>query len=68
MVYVCSNIFVMSELESAIKQAKVDKSHGTDKLINEFFINANSAMKEFLFKLFNEILSFENGQINRQKE
>ena len=51
--------FVMSELESAIKQAKVDKSHGTDKLINEFFINANSAMKDFLLKLFNKILSSE---------
>ena len=34
--------FEMVELENAIKQAKADKAHGTDKLINEFFYKCQS--------------------------
>ena len=51
--------FTHEDVLNAIKQLKLNKSGGTDKLINEFLINGKHILTNTLCKLFNKI--FEIG-------
>ena len=47
----------MGELKSALKQLKNEKSHGYDKVINEFMKYNSDLFHVVLLKLFNKVLS-----------
>ena len=51
--------FTHEDVLNAIKQLKLNKSGGPDKLINEFLINGKHILTNTLCKLFNKI--FEIG-------
>ena len=53
-------IFSQEEILKSIKQLyKTNKSGGTNKLINDFFIHGKNVLVSVLCNLFNKI--FENG-------
>ena len=49
----------MKELDVVLKSLKRNKCSGPDKILNEFLINANTAVKLFILLLFNKILEIE---------
>ena len=56
--------FSQDEVLNSIKQLKLNKSGGPDKLINEFFIYGSRTLTPTLCKLFNQI--FDKGHFPEQ--
>ena len=50
----------MSELNIVLDSLKSNKGSAEDKILNEFLINANLQLKQYLLKLFNKLLELEH--------
>ena len=55
--------FSHEEILNSIKQLKLNKSGGPDKLINDFFVYGKHILKPTLCNLFNQI--FEKGHFQK---
>lgn len=47
----------LSEIESAILKLKREKSHGSDQILNEFFVEAKHVFLPLLHKMFNAVFT-----------
>lgn len=49
----------LTELQSALKSCKRNKTPGIDLIANEFYTNLTPAWEHYLLNLFNQILTHE---------